>query len=272
LTDGDEFVSGSLVGPQGNPGITGVEGPQGQQGNPGANGINGINGTNGTNGEDGNSCSVLVSLDGTKTISCTDGTSATVFDGTPGLPGADGSSCSVADNGDGTKTISCTDGTFVTVSDGAQGMPGSPGANGTNGTAGTSGLPGAPGADGSSCSVADNGNGTKTISCTDGTSAILSDGANGANIFSTGVLGGGDKIFGTWAFSECPAGTFPLSGYGMCQGSSAAINITCPAIWTQFTPDLGVFNCAQSQNATGWGVKCTQEANAIATAFCLPKP
>jgi hypothetical protein len=38
-----------------------------------------------------------------------------------GPAGADGSSCTVADNGDGTKTISCNDGTAVTVSDGASG-------------------------------------------------------------------------------------------------------------------------------------------------------
>ena len=53
--------------------------------------------------------------DGTKTISCSDGTSVTVSDG---ASGTSGSSCTVADNGDGTKTISCGDGTSVIVSDG----------------------------------------------------------------------------------------------------------------------------------------------------------
>lgn len=60
-------------------------------------------------GEDGSSCSVVDNNDGTKTISCTDGTTATV---------TDGGSCSASDNGDGTKTISCTDGSSVIVSNG----------------------------------------------------------------------------------------------------------------------------------------------------------
>ena len=38
-----------------------------------------------------------------------------------GPAGTDGSSCTVADNGDGSKTISCSDGTAVTVSDGTNG-------------------------------------------------------------------------------------------------------------------------------------------------------
>lgn len=60
-------------------------------------------------GQDGASCSVVDNNDGTKTISCTDGTSATV---------ADGGACSASDNGDGTKTIACEDGSLVIVSNG----------------------------------------------------------------------------------------------------------------------------------------------------------
>lgn len=44
--------------------------------------------------------------------------------GTPGTSGDSGSGCTVTDNGDGTKTITCADGTKVTVSDGDGGISG----------------------------------------------------------------------------------------------------------------------------------------------------
>lgn len=81
-------------------------------------------------------CGVETQDDGSKLITCDDGTTAIVRDGTDGAqgakgepgpkgdPGKDGASCSVEDNGDGTKIITCTDGTKVTVADGAKGEPG----------------------------------------------------------------------------------------------------------------------------------------------------
>lgn len=62
-------------------------------------------------------------------------------DGQNGADGEDGTSCSVADNGDGTKTISCTDGTSVLVSDGTDGSDGQQGAPGPEGPAGQDGEP-----------------------------------------------------------------------------------------------------------------------------------
>ena len=44
--------------------------------------------------------------------------------GSDGAPGTDGTSCTAVDNGDGTKTISCSDGTSVMISDGADGSVG----------------------------------------------------------------------------------------------------------------------------------------------------
>jgi hypothetical protein len=75
-----------------------------------------------------------------------------------------GSSCTVSDNGAGTKTISCGDGTRATVDDGAKGSPGTdgkpgpvgePGADGEPGTNGMPGAKGAPGADAKSPETAD---------------------------------------------------------------------------------------------------------------------
>jgi hypothetical protein len=51
---------------------------------------------------------------GEHTITCEDGSSASV---------SDGSSCSVADNSDGTFTITCEDGTEVTISNGQDAGP-----------------------------------------------------------------------------------------------------------------------------------------------------
>ncbi|MBW2264205.1 MAG: c-type cytochrome [Deltaproteobacteria bacterium] len=72
-------------------------------------------GDDGADGSQGTSCAVTDNGDGTMTIECEDGTTATVSDGTVGDPG---SGCTVVDNGDGTKTITCgTD--EVTINDGS---------------------------------------------------------------------------------------------------------------------------------------------------------
>jgi hypothetical protein len=44
-------------------------------------------------------------------------------DGADGADGADGTSCTAVDNGDGTKTVSCSDGSSFTIRDGADGRP-----------------------------------------------------------------------------------------------------------------------------------------------------
>ncbi len=79
---------------------------------------------------DGSSCTVTQNADGSATILCGDGTTATVPVGPS--PGA---SCTVTDK-DGSKTITCSDGTSVTVSNGTPGTPGTPGPTGTTGTPG----------------------------------------------------------------------------------------------------------------------------------------
>lgn len=60
--------------------------------------------------------------------------------GAAGSDGADGSSCHVEDNHDGTATISCDDGSEATVSNGMDGEPGKDGAPGTDGAAGAPGA------------------------------------------------------------------------------------------------------------------------------------
>lgn len=117
-------------------------------------------------------------------------------EGPAGAAGAAGKSCTVTDNQDGTKTVTCEDGTSVTLYDGEDGGTGPTGPKGDKGDAGEAGtpgedgengLPGEDGEDGLSCTVLDNGNGSKTISCEDGTTATVFDGADGqsaAELFS----------------------------------------------------------------------------------------
>ncbi len=125
-------------------GACGAGGCTGEQGPPGANGAG---------GGAAQYCSVANNGDGTKTISCPDGTTATVRDGQAGK------SCTLTDNGDGTKTISC-DGTSFTVSDGQAGK---------------------------GCTVTENADGSRTVSCADGTSFTVSDGEPGTSVATVAI-------------------------------------------------------------------------------------
>jgi hypothetical protein len=72
--------------------------------------------------------------------------------------------------------------------DGAAGPPGSRGDDGLPGEAGPPGLPGdggLAGEAGTSCTVDDNGDGTKTVTCSDGTSVTIGSGA-GCTVVSLG--------------------------------------------------------------------------------------
>ncbi|CDF77777.1 hypothetical protein BN863_650 [Formosa agariphila KMM 3901] len=178
-TDGTSFTTPDFTGPQGAQGIAGTDGTNGTNGAAGADGV-GIDSTT-DNG------------DGTFTISYTDGTSFTTPDftgpqgaqgiagtdgtnGTNGAAGADGVGIdSTTDNGDGTFTILYTDGTSFTTPD-FTGPQGAQGIAGTDGTDGTNGADGAAGADGVGIdSTTNNGDGTFTISYTDGTSFTTPD-------------------------------------------------------------------------------------------------
>lgn len=131
-------------------------------------------------GMNGLGCTATDNRNGSLTLACSDGSSATLYDGDDCAVstqdngsyllvcgttevtvsnGKDGSSCTVTNKGDGVQTIACADGTTATVLNGADGI---------NGT------------DGASCSVLDNGDGTKTLRCTDGQEVTLRDGVDGA--------------------------------------------------------------------------------------------
>jgi hypothetical protein len=85
-------------------------------------------GIDGLDGADGSSCSVTPVADGA-TVTCTDGTTATVLNGLDGSaaaqgdPGVDGSSCSVTQTTSGA-VVACTDGTSAQLVNGAPGPAG----------------------------------------------------------------------------------------------------------------------------------------------------
>lgn len=62
-----------------------------------------------------------------------------------------------------------------------EGAEGEVGLAGDDGAPGVDGAQGEPGTDGSSCTVVDNGDGTATITCTDGTTVTIRDGVDGVD-------------------------------------------------------------------------------------------
>ncbi|HSN93076.1 MAG TPA: cytochrome c3 family protein [Anaeromyxobacteraceae bacterium] len=72
-------------------------------------------GDDGAAGANGTSCTVTDNGNGTSTISCQDGTTATVSNGTDGLNGTDGQSCTMTSNPDGSKTVTCPDGNVAVL-------------------------------------------------------------------------------------------------------------------------------------------------------------
>lgn len=179
--DGTKTVTCGTTTVQLTDGTAGKDGAGGKAGADGAAGKDGVAGKDGAAGKDGTSCTATKAA-GVVTISCTDGTSATVADGKDGAAGKDGSSCTAAkDAATGTVTVTCADGTSATIDQGAAGKDGKDGVDGATGATGTTGDTGATGKDGSSCTAKDNGDGSKTISCTDGTKVTVKDGLPAPN-------------------------------------------------------------------------------------------
>jgi uncharacterized protein (TIGR02145 family) len=134
-----------------------LAGTTGTDGADGANGSSGVDGTDGAAGTDGTSCTVAENTNGTKTISCEDGTSETV---------SNGQGCTVKTVA-GSYELTCGV-TTVVVRNGTDGVDGSAGIDGTNGSNGQDGSDGATGSAGSNginCTVEDDGLGTIIQTC-----------------------------------------------------------------------------------------------------------
>jgi hypothetical protein len=137
-------------GTNGNVGATGKQGPAGDDGTPGLDGSPGTPGLDGSPGTPG--------LDGSPGLAGSPGTPG--LDGSPGLAGSPGTPG--LDGSPGTPGLA-----------GTPGSPGAPGTPGLDGSPGLAGTPGTPGLDGTSCTVADNNDGTATMTCPDGTSVTF---------------------------------------------------------------------------------------------------
>jgi hypothetical protein len=222
FSDGTNYTTGNLTGPQGIQGVAG------------ADGADGVNGTDGADGTSVNMSSVQDNGDGTYTWSFSDGTNFTTgnltgpqgiqgvagINGTDGADGANLTMTSITNNGDGTYTWNFSDSTSYTTGNltGPQGPAGADGADGVNGT------DGADGANLTLNNVIDNGDGTFEWQFSDGTNFTTSnltgpagadgadgvngtdgvngsDGADGTSVNMSSVQDNGDGTY-TWYFSD----------------------------------------------------------------------
>lgn len=130
--------------------------------------------------------------------------------------------CTVEQNGDGSATITCGDGTRATVASGEdgeagesgatgpQGMPGEPGEMGAPGDVGQPGEVGEPGVDGSSCTLVDEGAGTQVLECSDGTSTVIREGGNQGFGGASGTYWG-SIFYGASSFAVAAENQDPVS-------------------------------------------------------------
>lgn len=158
---------------------------------------------------DGTGCTVAA-VDGGRTVTC-GGDTVTIPDVEP---------CTITDDGAGTKTITCPGQDPVTVSDG------SPCSVAQDVDAGTTTVtcPGAPPVTipapaTASCTVADNGDGTATVNCSDGTRVVISATGTALTRFETtpGLVlnvtnvGGATGADGSFAAGDFVEVTFRLA-------------------------------------------------------------
>jgi len=159
--------------------------------------------------------------------------------GPAGAKGPAGTACTVTDKGDGTKTVDCG-GVKVTLTDGKNGKDGKDGV-GKDGAPGKDGL---AGKDGTSCSAKkDATTGDVTITCTDGTSAVVSSGKDGKNGSCTA-----SKVSGTTTVT-CSDGTTAT----ITDGKDGASGLPGDKGATGTTGDAGKdgSSCTAKDNADG---------------------
>jgi hypothetical protein len=137
VTNGEPGANGAQgdTGEKGAPGDNGIQGGPGENGEKGAPGDKGIQGGPGAKGIQGDTGPAGPKGDtGGQGLKGVPGPAGAK--GAPGAKGDKGDSCSVKANGDGSKTITCEDGTTVTITDGAKGEPGPKGDKGDTGPPG----------------------------------------------------------------------------------------------------------------------------------------
>lgn len=155
----------ALKGKDGKDGVDGKDGKDGADGKNGKDGKNGTNGTDGTNGSSESSCTA-VAIDNGYKIVCGGDSVGVVLNGKDGQDGAKGDSGATGNNGLSAYEIAKAGGYTGTEEEWIASLKGEQGAKGDSGAAGTS------------CSAEEVAGGVK-ISCTDGKSFMLHNGADG---------------------------------------------------------------------------------------------
>jgi hypothetical protein len=160
---------------------------------------------------DGEGCTVTDNGDETATISCPDGTEVTIHSGQEGPQGPAGQDGQDGQDGDqGPQGPAGQDGQDgeqgpqgPAGQDGQDGEQGPQGPAGQDGQDGEQGPQGPAGADGQGCTVADNDDGTATITCDDGSTSTFDSGCTRkAHTFETWQImsahcpGGRTVVFG----------------------------------------------------------------------------
>lgn len=162
-----------------------------------------------------------------------------------GEDGAAGGSCSVRE-----QEIVCDDGTRVSITDGRDGSSCTVADNG-DGTRtiacedGTSVVV-RDGADGTSCTATDNGDGTRTVACADGTHVVIADGADGTSC----TLVDGDD--GT-AVLTCTDGTRVVLPVDTCAGGLVAPGFDEAGGW-RTSGDAAVVEVGSGHDGPGAGI------------------
>ena len=122
--------------------------------------------------------------------------------------------CSVEENDDGSATITCGDGTSATVAsgkDGAEGKLGAEGDSGEAGTQGPQGVQGLSGTDGSSCTLVGQAGGAQVLECSDGTRTVIRPGGILGFGGAPGESRTGSIFYGASSFAVAAENQDPVS-------------------------------------------------------------
>ena len=162
--------------------MKGKDGKDGADGKDGKDGKNGINGTNGTNESSSCTAKALKNGKGYKIVCGGDSVGVVLNgeDGAKGAPGVKGDSGATGNNGLSAYEIAKADGYTGTEEEWITSLKGDPGVKGDTGVAGTS------------CTAEEDSDGVK-ITCTDGKSFTLSNGADGKSFVDGWMVDPRDK-------------------------------------------------------------------------------
>jgi len=172
-------------------GEVGPQGPQGPKGDKGDQGDPGADGQDGADGVDGTSCTVSTDAQGCAVVECTDGTqSDPVCPGEDGADGQDGQSCEPVTLPNGCVYVRCGINLSGPVCPGQDGADGVDGNDGESCAAEQDQVTGCititcgstsydPVCPPEPCTVVDNGDGSFTMTCPDGSTVTWQNGENG---------------------------------------------------------------------------------------------